>query len=506
MTAGALSRNLSTPKIVFLVVAAAAPLVAMAGTVPLSMGAGNGAGVPGAYLVATVTLLCFSVGYATIARTVTGGGGFYAYIARGLGRPVAAAGAVFALIAYNALVAALAGGIGYFLTSAAGVPGPWWAWSAAGVAVMSALGFRSANLSAKVLAVLMTCEVGILFVFDVAVIAQKGMDAFAAASFEPSTILAGAPGVAFMFAFGSFAGYESAALYAEETPNPSRTVPRATYAAVIVIGLFYTLTSWMTVGAIGADQAQRAAEEQGGDLFLNLAGDLLGDGMKAVFGLLVITSVFASLLSAHNAAGRYVFTLARDGLAPARLGRVHPRHGSPYTASLAQAGFTLIVVAAFAVAGLDPYRNLVTIMSGLSTLGIVLLQAFAAVAIVAHFRRKGDRRYLRTLAAPLIGCLGLLTATVLLLINFDTLADSDALFINSLPYAVIVLAIAASLYALRLRGTDPVRYARIGHSGTDSDQSGEGDGPGGRTAGAAGASPAGASPAASNITEDEGQR
>ncbi|MBO2457936.1 APC family permease [Actinomadura violacea] len=468
MTDRALSGTLSTPKIVFLVVAAAAPLVAMAGTVPLSMGAGNGAGVPGAYLVATVTLLCFSIGYAAVARTVTGGGGFYAYIARGLGRPVAAAGGVFALIAYNALVAALGGGIGYFLSSAAGLPGPWWAWSAAGIAAMAALGYRSVDVSAKVLAVLMTCEVGVLLVFDIAVLARHGGGAFSAASFEPSTVLSGAPGVAFMFAFGSFAGYESAALYAEETPDPRRTVPRATYAAVLVIGLFYTLTSWMTVGAIGAGNARAAAEDQGGDLFLNLTGDLLGSGMKAVFGLLVITSVFASLLSAHNAAGRYLFTLARDGLVPERLGRVHPRHGSPSTASLAQTAFTLVVVAAFAVAGLDPYRNLVSIMSGLSTLGIVLLQAFAAISIVVHFRRRGDRRYGRSLVAPLVGCVGLVAATVLLLANFDTLADSDGAFINALPYIVIAAAVLALLYALWLRGSAPQRYARIGHSLTDA--------------------------------------
>ncbi|SEG56474.1 Amino acid transporter [Thermomonospora echinospora] len=472
-----LGRTLSTPKIVFLVVAAAAPLVAMAGTVPLSMGAGNGAGVPGAYLVATVTLLCFSVGYAAMARRVTDGGGFYTYLARGLGRPVAAAGAVFALVAYNALVAALAGGIGYFLTDGAEAPGPWWAWSAAAIAIMAVLGFRSVDLSAKLLAVLLTCEVAVLLVFDVAVLADRGLDAFVAASFDPGTVLAGAPGVAFMFAFGSFAGFEGAALYAEETRDPARAVPRATYTAVLVIGLFYTLTSWLTVGALGAERAQPVADAEEGDLLFNLTREFLGTGVEAVFGLLVITSVFASLLSSHNAAGRYLFSLARDGLAPARLGRVHPRHRSPYAASLAQTAFTALVVAAFAIAGLDPYRNLVTIMSGLSTLGIVLLQAFAAIAVVVYFRRHRAGTVLRTLAAPLAGCAGLLTATALLLANFRTLAHSDALVILALPYLVMALALAAALYAARLRHADPRRYARIGHpaSATAATREGETD-------------------------------
>ncbi|HEY3682048.1 MAG TPA: APC family permease [Streptosporangiaceae bacterium] len=463
-----LRRALGTPKIVFLVVAAAAPLVAMAGTVPLSIGVGNGPGIPGAYLVATVTLLLFSVGYAAMSRHITRGGGFYTYIARGLGRPPAAAGAVFALVAYNGLVAALAGGIGYFLSSGLGLPVPWWVLSLAGVAVMGALGYRSIDLSAKVLAVLMVCEIAVLLVFDVAVIAARGADAFTLTSFAPSTVFSGAPGVAFMFAFGSFAGFEAAALYAEETPDPVRTVPRATYAAVLVIGVFYLFTSWMMVGAVGASRVRAEAAKDSGTFFLNLSAAQLGDAASSVFGLLIITSVFASLLSAHNASSRYLFALGRDRLLPHALGRVHARHASPYVASLVQTAFTVVVVAAFAIGGLDPYRQLVTVMSGLSTLGIILLQTFASIAIVVYFRRRGDRRYARTLVAPVLGCLGMLTATALLLRNFATLADTRAVFINSLPYVVLVVAVAAACYTLWLRRADAGRYAGLGNGADDA--------------------------------------
>lgn len=458
-----LRQALTAPKIVFLVVAAAAPLVAMAGTVPLSIGIGNGPGIPGAYLVATVTLLLFSVGYAAMSQHVTRGGGFYTYIAQGLGRPPAAAGAIFALVAYNALVVALAGGIGYFLTSALELSVPWWIISLAAVLIMGSLGYRRIDLSAKVLAVLLICEIAVLGVFDVAVLVHLGPDAFSFTSFAPSTVLSGAPGVAFMFAFGSFAGFEAAALYAEETPDPARSVPRATYAAVLVIGLFYMFTSWMAIGAVGATKVQAVAAKDSGDFFLNLSAAQLGSVASSVFGLLVITSIFASMLAAHNASSRYLFALGRDRLFPARLGRVHATHLSPYVASITQSVFTVLAVAAFALGGLDPYRQLVTIMSGLSTLGIILLQAFAAVAILVYFRRRGDRRYLRTLVAPLLGCVGMLGATVLLLTNFDTLADSDSLFINALPYVVLLAALAVAGYTLWLRGTDAERYAALGN-------------------------------------------
>ena len=470
-----LRRALGTPKIVFLVVAAAAPLVAMAGTVPLSIGVGNGPGIPGAYLIATVTLLLFSVGYAAMSRHITRGGGFYTYIARGLGRPPAAAGAIFALVAYNGLVAALAGGLGYFLTSGLALPIPWWIPSLVGIAIMGALGYRSINVSARVLAVLMVCEIAVLLVFDVAVIAARGADAFTWTSFDPATVFSGAPGVAFMFAFGSFAGFEAAALYAEETPDPTRSVPRATYAAVLVIGLFYLFTSWMMVGAVGAGKVQAAAAKDSGTFFLNLSAERLGEAASSVFGLLVITSIFASLLSGHNASARYLFALGRDRLLPFALGRVHAKHASPYVASLTQTAFTVLVVAVFAVGGLDPYRQLVTIMSGLSTLGIILLQTFASIAIVAFFRRRGDRRYGRTLVAPVLGCVGMLTATVLLLENFDTLADSHAVVINALPYAVLVVAVAAAGYALWLRRAHADRYAGMGNGAGEAAPSTRGE-------------------------------
>lgn len=457
-----LRRALGTPKIVFLVVAAAAPLVAMAGTVPLSIGVGNGPGIPGAYLVATVTLLLFSVGYAAMSRHITRGGGFYTYIAQGLGRPPAAAGAIFALVAYNCLVAALAGGFGYFLVSGLGLPVPWWPLSLVAVAVMGLLGYRSINVSARVLAVLMVCEIAVLLVFDIAVIAGRGADAFTWTSFAPGTVLSGAPGVAFMFAFGSFAGFEAAALYAEETPEPARTVPRATYAAVLVIGVFYLFTSWMMVGAVGAGQVKAVAARDSGEFFLNVSAQRLGEAASSVFGLLIITSVFASLLSAHNASSRYLFALGRDRLLPSALGRVHARHRSPYVSSLTQTAFTVLVVAVFAIGGLDPYRQLVTIMSGLSTLGIILLQTFAAIAIIAFFRRRGDRRYGRTLAAPVLGCVGMITTTVLLLANFETLAGSGAIAIRALPYIVLAVAVLAACYTLWLRRAHADRYAGLG--------------------------------------------
>lgn len=72
--------------IVFFVVAAAAPLASVVGASPAAFAFGNGAGVPGVYLLAGLLYLVFSVGFTAMSRFAGSAGGFYTYVARGLGR------------------------------------------------------------------------------------------------------------------------------------------------------------------------------------------------------------------------------------------------------------------------------------------------------------------------------------------------------------------------------------------------------------------------------------
>jgi len=79
--------SLGVLAISFFVISAAAPLTAMAGGAPVAMLLGNGSGIPAAYVVVSVLLLVFSVGYTAMARHHTSTGAFYSYVTRGLGQP-----------------------------------------------------------------------------------------------------------------------------------------------------------------------------------------------------------------------------------------------------------------------------------------------------------------------------------------------------------------------------------------------------------------------------------
>ncbi|MGW1893549.1 APC family permease [Streptomyces sp. NPDC002004] len=461
---GQLSLSLTTPKIVFLIIAAAAPLAAMVGTVPLAFALGNGPGVPAMFVFAGLTLMCFCVGYAAISRKVVNAGGFYTYISCGLGRPAAVAGGLIAVVAYSTASVGLLGSFAYFARLVAASHGfdlPWEAWAAAGLLAVGVLGYRQIDLSVRVLGVAMCCEVGILLLLAAAVLVRHGGSALPGTSFSPHTLSSPGIGVSMMFAFISFIGIESAALYGEEAHRPERSVSRATYISISLIALFYGFISWVAVGAVGPRNIQKVAGSQLGDLFFHLSDDYLTAALTTAMQVLLCLSLFAGWLALHNAASRYMFVLGRERVLPGALGEVHGRHASPFRASLTQTVFTLLTAAAFAIAGLDPYLGLTTSMLGIGTLGIVFLQAVACLSVIGYFRRRPDRHWWRTTLAPTLGFAGLAVATALVVVNFDTMTGTDNPVVDSLPWLLLVGAVLGPAYALWIRSAHPERYARL---------------------------------------------
>lgn len=459
-----LDRSLTTTKIVFLVVAAAAPLAAMIGTVPLAFAIGTGAGVPAVFVFAGVTLLLFSVGYAAMSRHIVHAGGFYTYIGAGLGRTPAVAAGFVGVVAYNATAIGLSGAFGYFAHSVGAAHGlnlPWPVWAAAGLLAVGVFGYRQADLGAKVLCLLMIGEIGVLLVLDATVISDRGAAALPAVSFSPGIALGAGLGVSLMFAFISFIGFESAALYGEEAADPRRSVPAATYLSVVIIAGLYAFTSWVAVGAVGAGDVRRVAGDQLGDFFFVLTDQHLGSVATTIVQVLLCTSLLASMLALHNAAARYMFALGRERVLPSWLGTVHPKHGSPHHASLTQIAVTVLVMTAAAVGGLDPYVNVATSMLGLGTLGIMALQSGAGISVLAFFRGRADRHWWRTSVAPLLGVAGLLAAGVLVVANFAVMTGTDAPAVTMLPWLLLIAAVAGVARARWLRSADPARYADL---------------------------------------------
>ncbi|WP_337832104.1 APC family permease [Pseudonocardia sp. TMWB2A] len=432
--------------IVFLVVAAAAPLTTVGGALPVMLAGSNGAGVPLAYALVAVVLLLFSVGYAAMSHFVVDAGAFYAYVSHGLGARLGLGAGGLALLAYTAIQAAVYGLAAVTLRGIVvqfgGPELPWWLLAALLVAVVALLGYRSIDVGAKVLGTLLVVEIAVVTALVAGILVTGGPEGWSATSFAPSTFLSGAPGIAVMFAVASFVGFEATAIYAEEAREPRRTVPIATYVAVLFIGAFYTVASWAVVVAFGPSRVEAAAQADPTGLVFAAAATYVGPWFADVLPVLLLTSLFAALLAFHNAVARYLFSLGRRGALPTVLSRTHPRHGSPHVGSLVQTVSAVLVLALFAVAGGDPVTTLFPWMSGLATVAVLVLMLLTAVAVLVFFARtRADTRTWNTRVAPTLGLLGIAGILSLVLVNFTTLIGGSAGLAGVLLALVVVVLV-----------------------------------------------------------------
>jgi amino acid transporter len=461
--------------IAFFVISAAAPLTAMAGGAPVAMLLGNGPGIPLAYVMVSVILLIFSVGYTAMARHHTSTGAFYSFVAHGLRQPAGGAAALIALLGYNAMQIGLYGLFGAaaaaFFSDNLGITIPWWVFVFVAMAIIGVLGYRQVDLSVKVLAVLVSLEFLIVLILDVAILIRggKGGDAgLTAAPFTWSSFTTGSIAIALLFNFASFIGFEATTIYSEEAKDPKRTVPRATFVAVITIGLFYTVTTYLMVEGQGAaglqDHIANLKPDPTAFLF-ELGATYIGAALTTVMSLLFISSVFAALLAFHNAVARYLFALGREGLVPERLGRTHPVHLSPHVGSLSQSVLALVVVLAFVVTGQDPVLALFTWLTQLGTLAVIVLMALASFAVVAFFARHRDfdSNPLRTIVAPIVGGLAMTAVAIYAASQFGLLIGNPESPLRwILPALIVVAAAAGTIAAITLKTRSAELYAQMG--------------------------------------------
>jgi amino acid transporter len=469
-----LSGRLGVGSIVFMVIAAAAPLTVVGGGFPVGALLGDGIGAPSMYLIGGAILLFFAVGLSTMSNYVPRPGAFFTYVGYGLGRPLGLAAAWLAMLTYTTVQVAVYGYVGAVLSgyvaSLHGPTLPWWLYSLAMVALVGLLGYRHIELSGKVLGVFLVCEIGVVLVLAGAVVATGGADGLSAAPFAPSNVTSGAPALALMFALAGFIGFESTAIYRDEAKDPQKTIPRATYVSLIVIAVFYTFASWALVMGIGPAHLMSELAKDPSAFIGTVTARYLGPVGGWVVNTLMITSMFACVLSFHNVITRYQHSMSNAAVLPGALGKVHKTHRSPHTSSIVQTITAAALMVAFALFHLDPVLQVFTWFSGISTFAIVVLMGLTCLAVIAYFTAKRIKAGLwKTWIAPVIGFLGLAAVAVIIAQNFPLLiGDADA---KGNPVfgtlTIVFLAVMAAfpvfgiVQALAIRARRPTAYANV---------------------------------------------
>ncbi len=451
---GRLTGHLGTGSVVFMVIAAAAPLTVIAGNVPLMIANGNGAGAPIGFVIASAVLLLFAVGFVTMTPHVREAGAFFSYVTEGLGERMGMGIAFVALLAYTAIQMGVYGFMGWVVNDLVRFYGgpeiPWEVYALITLAVVAVLGYRHIELSAKVLGVALVLEVGVVLVLDLLIFGSGGAAGLDVESFTPSAITSGSLGVPVLFALTGFIGFEATAVFRDEARDPERTIPRATYLAVLIIGGFYALSCWALILAVGTGNAVEVANATlagEANMLLDTTKQYLGTLGRDLVNALLISSLFACVLSFHNVIARYQYVLARKGLLPAPLGRVHGKQHSPAVSSVVQTVTALVLLGAFALLGLDPLVGVFGSMAGVATVGMVILMLTTSIAVFVFFARHAhltQGRVWQTRIAPVLACVGLLASLVLVLSKF-TQITGGSVAVSTVLALVPVLGLVAGV-------------------------------------------------------------
>ncbi|CAB4340054.1 MAG: amino acid permease [Actinobacteria bacterium] len=492
--------------VLFMAVANAAPITAMSFNVPVGLGWGNGIGVSGGFLFATIILTVFTVGFAAMSKHITTTGAFYGFISHGLGQAWGMAAGLLAALGYVLFEGTLIGGFSYFaadtLNSMAGIKVSWLVFAIGGMLLIWLLTYFDITLAAAILGVTLVGEVLLLLAFGISVLIKGGPDGFMPAEVVSplagfqnleagaygTQLGAGVAALGIFFAFWSWIGYETTAVYGEESRDPKTIVPKATLIAVIGLGTFYTFMSWMVVVANGAKTAvETAASASPVDVWLVPVKENLGTLPYGAYRILLVVGSFACAMAFHNAGSRYIYAIGRE-LPSAKfrnlIGGVNAKHQSPAVASTIATVFNIIMVLLFAtqstayIADADgnpvsepsliPYQVIYTVPSLVGTAFILVVQLLCSAAIISFFWKKKVHKggVLSTLIAPLIGAGGFLYVIYLLFSNLAFAAgyQSSALMVKYMPYEIAGTLIIGLIYAYWVKSKHPAIYAEIGRT------------------------------------------
>ncbi len=140
-----------------------------------------------------------------------------------------------------------------------------------------------------------------------------------------------------LFAFG---GWHMVTYAAEETVDPTRTIPRALLIGTLVVTGVYVALNAVYLYVLPMGDVARSTT-----VAADAARTLLGPAAARGVSALVLFSSFGALAGIVLSGPRVYLSMARDGLLFRWFGAVHPRYGTPHHAIVAQAAWSCILVA-----------------------------------------------------------------------------------------------------------------------------------------------------------------
>lgn len=200
--------------------------------------------------------------------------------------------------------------------------------------------------------------------------------------------------------FFAYIGFDAVSTAAEETKNPSRTLPIGMIASLLISTVLYIAVALVLTGLV---PYTKLATAEPLSLALHIIHLDWAAGIVA-FGAVIATT--AVLLVFQLGQPRIFFSMSRDGLLPPSFSKVHPKYRTPHVTTI----LTGVFVAFFAaIANISEAAELTNI----GTLFAFVL--VCAGVLVLRVKEPDAKRGFRTPLVPFVPIMGILFCIYLML-------------------------------------------------------------------------------------------
>lgn len=202
-------------------------------------------------------------------------------------------------------------------------------------------------------------------------------------------------------AFFAMVGFEDSVNLVEETKNPNKVFPKIMFIGLGLCAVIYMLVAVTVIMVIPTGDLLNPKNPDAGILLDVVRLGAPNIPVDAIFPFLTVFAVVNTALMNMLMASRLLYGMARQGVLPQFLGKVHSTRRSPWVAILFS---TALAIALVAYVNLDSENGIVGSLGGTTALLLLCVFAVVNVSLLVLRREKAPEDAFRTpTVIPILG-------------------------------------------------------------------------------------------------------
>ncbi len=351
-----------------------------------------------AYMIGMVGMIFTAFSYWRMSEEFPISGSVYGYATHAIGKGVGFVSGWAILLDYILVPALLYVVAAVALQSV--IPGvPFWAWVVFFVAFNTVINIIGIQFTSRLNWIMLVYEVIVFIIFCVAailyIVNTPEVSFTLKPIFNPDKFSVGIVLSAVSVCVLSFLGFDGISTLAEETKGGSDSVGRASIWALLLVGGFFFIQTYLAACVIPWEGIGTFTDID--SAFYEVAA--VAGGAKVMWICAIATGLawgIADCMVAQAAISRILFAMSRDGFLPKILSKVHPRFKTPHIATLFIAIISLVITLGF-TQGIQDLAELINF----GALSAFIILNFTVIYYFVY--KKKSTQYFKHLVLPLIG-------------------------------------------------------------------------------------------------------